>query len=184
MTLPRELALISTKEGIRVKQQPVKEIEKLRGKEKKWKNEVIGNDKEIIHHLGSDTVEILASVEVKNKNNFQIKLGEETSSHYTLIEYNGKGNSVSVDRTLSGTHDFNPSFSAKDEVTLLDNKDTVTFRIFLDRSSIEVFVNDGEESLTYLLFPDSKIENMTLSSSEGDTTVRSLDVYELKGIWK
>lgn len=184
MTLPRELALISTKEGIRVKQQPAKEIEKLRGKEKKWKNEVIGNDKEIIHHLGSDTVEILASVEVKNKNNFQIKLGEETSSHYTLIEYNGKGNSVSVDRTLSGTHDFNPSFSAKDEVTLLDNKDTVTFRIFLDRSSIEVFVNDGEESLTYLLFPDSKIENMTLSSSEGDIIVRLLDVYELKGIWK
>lgn len=184
MTLPRELKLISTKNGVRVKQQVVKEIEKFRGKQDTLKNEIIEANERIEKHIDSGAVEILISFETRDKSIFQLSLGEDHSTYHTVIGYDGKSNSVFVDRTNSGTHDFSSSFSAKDEVILLNDNRDITLRIFVDHSSIEVFVNDGEESLTYLIFPNNELKKLVLSSHDGETLIHSLDIYELEGIWK
>ncbi len=183
MTLPRELMLISTKEGVRVKQRVVKEVEMLREKHDSWKNEVIEDGNVIEKHLDSDTVEISVSFETKDKNIFELSVAEENTSCKTVIGYDGERKSVFVDRANSGTHGFSPSFAAKDEVTLLNTNNIVILRIFIDHSSIEVFVNDGEESLTYLVFPNDERKRLVLSSRDGGTVIHALDIYELKRIW-
>jgi len=183
MTLPRELKLISTTDGIRIKQQVVKEIEQLRGRKHSEENQVIEANQTVEKGLNSEMVEVLLSFETKNENNFQMKLIDEDSLYSTVIGYDGKKNSVVVDRTNSGTNDFNPLFPAKDEVALLNEDSVVTLRVFVDQSSIEVFINDGEESLTYLLFPHDKIKKLTLVSQNGTTQVHSFIIHELKEIW-
>ncbi|WP_315078140.1 glycoside hydrolase family 32 protein [uncultured Clostridium sp.] len=183
MTLPRELTLISTEEGVRIKQQPIKEIEKLREKHHEWKNVVIEPDKTFEKHLETDSVEILVSLEVDNESEFYLNLAEEGNEHYTRIGYNGEKNSVFVDRSHSGEHDFSPAFPGKDEVQLESRSHTLNLRIFVDISTVEVLVNEGEKSLTYLVFPKDKINKVAFSYHGGETKIHSFEIYDLKGIW-
>ena len=60
--------------------------------------------------------------------------------------------SIFVDRRSAGIDDFHPAFSAIHGAPLMDTTNTL-LEIFLDRSSIEVFLDGGEVVLTDLIFP-------------------------------
>jgi sucrose-6-phosphate hydrolase SacC (GH32 family) len=57
----------------------------------------------------------------------------------------------------------------------------------VDRSSIELFVNDGERTLTQIVYPnpaqplDSK--GIALFSTGGTAQVRQIEVASLESIW-
>lgn len=173
MTIPRELILISTKAGIRIKQYPVREFEKLKSNQITMNTKIGLNEsteKEIY-----DQTEINITFETKKI--FTVDLGE------AVISYDSSKNKVSVERTAENVHDFNPSFLAKDELILLKGGQVHSFRILVDRSSLEIFINGGEESLTYLLFPTDEIKKLKLSSIGCETIIHALDIHQIEGIW-
>ncbi|PFN98540.1 hypothetical protein COJ85_20880 [Bacillus sp. AFS076308] len=57
------------------------------------------------------------------------------------------------------------------------------FHVFVDRSTIEVFGNNGEIAMTNLTFPDSQSDGLELFSNGGNVKLLSLDIYRLKSIW-
>ena len=60
----------------------------------------------------------------------------------------------------------------------------IKFHVFVDQSSIEVFVNDGALVMTSLVFPYSNglgIETFSLNGKT--TTMISLKIWELASIW-
>jgi sucrose-6-phosphate hydrolase SacC (GH32 family) len=59
----------------------------------------------------------------------------------------------------------------------------IKFHVFVDRSSIEVFANNGEMTMTSLIFPDSLGKGFELFSNGGTVKLLSLDVYQLKSRW-
>ena len=81
---------------------------------------------------------------------------------------------VTVDRRKAGKANFNRDFAAAHSAPMSWKAESV--RIFLDASSIEVFVNDGELVLTSLLFPTSPWKKVTFI--QGLDEVEILDLQE------
>ena len=57
------------------------------------------------------------------------------------------------------------------------------FEILLDRSSIEIFVNDGEVVLSSCFTPAEEDDDLTLWTQGGELFVNEIQVYELKSAW-
>ena len=55
--------------------------------------------------------------------------------------------------------------------------------VFLDRSSVEVFVNDGEVVLTDRIYPSPGSDGIELYSNGGQGKVLSLSIWKLGTIW-
>ncbi|SDM89605.1 glycoside hydrolase family 32 protein [Bacillus sp. OK048] len=177
MTLPRELSLVSTEDGIRLFQKPVAEISTIR-KEIKISTEEAGNIP-----LSSSLMEINIEFEKESSNQFGfvIKHSEEEK---TVIGYDVLEEKVFVDRTLSGDSSFSTSFPAIQEAPLKLDQQRLKLQVFLDTSSIEVFAKNGEVAITNLLFPSEGSKELLLFSNEGTTKVLNLTLTELDSIWR
>lgn len=80
----------------------------------------------------------------------------------------------------SGLVDFSQEFPA---VTIAPTHETdgkFSLRIFVDRSSIELFEKDGRFVMTNLVFPTTPYTTLSLSSNGGNAKVTNLKVYSLK----
>jgi levanase len=55
----------------------------------------------------------------------------------------------------------------------------VKLTVFVDYSSVEVFVNDGEQTLTSLVFPRPEQHAFRLSTEKGTLSLDSLDYASL-----
>ncbi|KAF2899194.1 hypothetical protein ILUMI_06981 [Ignelater luminosus] len=112
-----------------------------------------------------------------------LKLHLRTNSKQkTIVSYNTISKEVKLDRTESGIPIIgseNPPFSSrKVEVPLEQNK--LNLQIFLDQSSIEVFVNGGTDTLTATIYPTQVPSNGILFEAEGKVIVESLCFALLK----
>jgi len=88
---------------------------------------------------------------------------------------------VFVDRTRSGevsfSKDFPGRFSAK-----VEQSAGIKLHVFVDRSSVEVFVNDGERVLSDRIYPLPGSDGIELYGSGGK--VVSLTIWKLYSVWK
>jgi fructan beta-fructosidase len=147
-TLPREISLFDVDGTLLLKSTPARELEKLRKATYSIsKNESL---------LPSSAVEILA--DVTSDEAFSLKLSNELGEEVTVSKEMGL---VTVDRQKAGKINFNRDFSAAHSAPMSWKAESL--RIFMDASSIEVFVNDGELVLTSILFPSSPWKKVTLN---------------------
>lgn len=56
-------------------------------------------------------------------------------------------------------------------------------RILVDRGSMEIFANRGETALAVGVLFSEKEKSLGVFSRDGDTTVQSLEAFELKSSW-
>lgn len=159
MTIPRELSLFDIDGTLLLKSAPAKEMEKLRAEEFKVNTET--------STLPSEAVEITAGV---SDNSFLITFSNELGEKLLISKENGL---VSIDRRNAGKSDFNPDFAAMHSAPM--SWEAKDIRIFIDASSIELFINDGELAMTSILFPTSPWKTVDLSEN-----IKSLKLYNLK----
>jgi len=102
----------------------------------------------------------------------------------TLIGVDRSRGQLFVDRTQSGNVNFNPQFSGVHVAPLPGIAGPVKLHIFVDASSVEVFVNDGERVFTDLVFPSAGSRGVEFFESENGAKITSLNVWTLKSVWK
>ena len=90
-----------------------------------------------------------------------------------VMTYKAKDETFSMDRTLSGKTDFSSDFAAVTTAPTYGKMNKL--RIFIDKSSIEVFDNDGKMAMTNLVFPTKPYDKVTI---KGKT--KKYAVYKLK----
>lgn len=66
---------------------------------------------------------------------------------------------------------------------LVSSDGTIRLHIFVDQSSVEVFANNGEVTLTALMFPSPESTVIELFSEGGKTVMKDLRAWELASIW-
>ena len=163
MTIPRNLELVKKGDGFLVASRPVKEIEKLRKDSKTVSGTIINMENEL--------TEVIL---FPNQEAFKIQLSNE-KGEMVIIESSGQN--LIFDRSKSGIIDFSPEFSNVHQIPL-NGINVENIRMFIDRSSIEVFINEGELTLTELVFPTAPYTKINLAGfAEGNT------IHYLKGIW-
>ena len=52
-------------------------------------------------------------------------------------------------------------------------------RLFIDRSSIEIFANGGRGVMTNLVFPTIPYSTLSLSSDGGNAKIKNLKIYSI-----
>ena len=67
--------------------------------------------------------------------------------------------------------------------TLAPEDGMIRLRILLDRTSIEVFGNDGRLYMPLCLIPPDWNRSLAAYCANGEVKVHSLRVYELKSAW-
>lgn len=66
---------------------------------------------------------------------------------------------------------------------LAANEDRIKLQILVDRSSIEVFGNEGVISMSTCFLPAANKNNVEFFSTGGNVQIVSLDVYYLRSAW-
>lgn len=101
--------------------------------------------------------------------------GEET-----VIGYDRGTGEIYVDRTRSGLTDFSPSFPSVSRAPVTVGADgLVRLRVVVDRSSVEVFAQDGEAVITSAVYPSPGATGVSLFSEGGSASVTGMTIRAL-----
>ena len=186
MTFPRTLRLVKTAAGIRLAQRPVEQIELLEHK---------GN---IARHTGSmaGVNAWLARSAVKDSRTYQlhveIPLGSArevgwrllmSGNHFTKIGYDVSSGKLFFDRTHSGLTSFNKNFADRTEAPLVLPAPTLRMDVLVDRSSVEVFADDGLVASTNLVFPKAGASGLEVYATGGEPGPISVEISRIQSIW-
>lgn len=162
MTIPRELSLRETADGIRLYQRPVEELETL----------FESTDKEEQTH----SYMLAFALDISRGKEVGLKLLAD-KQHYTSVSYDPVKKVLAVDRTHSGLTNFSPDFPARLEAPLTIAGSSLQLEILVDRSSVEVFADGGRVVSTNLVFPPADahtIENIGGKVLAVEQTIRSI----------
>ena len=168
MTVPRELHI---KDG-KIISTPVKELENLRQTETSYQNLNLNQETKLDGIHGS-VGELLLDVDTKASQSFQIKL-RSSAKEETILSYDN--GIFKVDRYKSGVGPGGMS-----EVQLAPS-DKLKMQIFLDKSSVEVFLNDGEAVISTRIYPDESSQDIVFIPN-GNLKIDNAAFYTLdKGL--
>src|SRR4029453_16819372 len=183
MSLPREVQLTQTPDGPRLTQSAVKQVDDLAQKpsyaDKKGGAVAAGTTSLPATTSGQvQRVDITFAPGTAKKSGITV-LGDGNSS--TIIGYDAMTGKIFVDRTKSGNTAFHSAFSSVDDAPVtLENKGNVTLRIYVDRSSIEVFTGNGLQTITDQVFPNAGADRMSLFAEGGTAQLKSLTVTPME----
>lgn len=180
-SVARDLALKTFPEGIRLTQQPVDALKKLRyGHQHITQEMPLGARPMPKFQPGANTYELIARFSTSTPttlglnlccgNGRALKISYDTRSHYLI-----------VDRThCAAEHIDGFDRVAKARVTPVDGK--LTLHIFVDKASVEIFTGTGKETFTLQTFPaDGQCGIELFALNKG---VRAdIDAYMLHSIW-
>lgn len=179
-TLARDLTLYREGQELYLKSTPSSEVKKARGKKVSIPSFKVSEKHEMVNLFeekqGAYEVEIVIQNAGASKIAFCLlnDKGEKVSMYYDL---NRK--QFVMDRSESGTVDFSKDFPAVTVAPVNVDKE-LTLRLFVDRSSIEAFGEDGKFVMTNLVFPSQPYVKMCFEADKNGYVVKSLNVYKLQ----
>lgn len=163
MSIPRVLRLRTTPEGIRLFIEPVKEIETLRTKKHAWNLVSLVPGDNVLKDVSAELLDIEAELELGDAK----QIGFELRGH--KVEY-----SVAEKRLTA--------LGRTAPLTPVDGR--IRLRILVDRTSVEVFANDGLVSMASCGLPNPEGKALAVYVVGGTAKVASLGVWELRSVWK
>ncbi|MGP7817163.1 glycoside hydrolase family 32 protein [Niallia sp. 01092] len=164
LTLPRVLSVKNNK----LIQQPAEELHLLR-KSECSANDIVQNEEKSYPGFKGTTYELMAEFQSVDADKFGIKFRAGVTEE-TIIMYNRKEKKVILDRTASGKE------VAKDYGTTRKcnlEAEAIKFHLFVDVSSVEIFINDGEEVFTSRIFPKETSEDILFFAEEGSVALKA-----------
>jgi fructan beta-fructosidase len=178
MTLPRELSLHETAEGIRLFAIPAKETAALRTNKKPV---FLSKRTEMLPGLE----EILLTIDLKQvkENNFGLEFSNSRQERL-ILGFDKIRNGFYIDRTAAGENSFSKGFGTMHFAPRTDTSDILKLDIFLDQSSVEFFADSGSIIMTDIFFPS---QGYTLMQSYPSMEIGSFfqgEVYTLKAVWR
>ena len=179
-TLARDLTLYREGQELYLKSTPSSEVKKARGKKVSIPSFKVSEKHEMVNLFeekqGAYEVEIVIQNAGASKIAFCLlnDKGEKVSMYYDL---NRK--QFVMDRSESGKVDFSKDFPAVTVAPANVDKE-LTLRLFVDRSSIEAFGEDGKFVMTNLVFPSQPYVKMCFEADKNGYAVKALNVYKLQ----
>ena len=169
MTIPR---LLELKEGS-LKIRPIPEMRILRKNEVIYKDIIIKGELSL-PKVDGDCIELELELDLKDASLFAIKMRvNEVENEETVLSYDITKGLISLDRNRSG-EGVKGIRSA--EYELNDNK--MKLHIFIDKSSIEIFIGEGEKVMTTRIFPKETSKSI-LFLAKGKAKMLSISKWDL-----
>ncbi len=181
-TLPRDLSLFVGNDGqIYAASTPSPELTKLRGKLSANVKSVSVKGKGKTYSLPTDNdgvCELLMNIEPGDASSVSLTFGNEAGEK-SVLTYSPDSATLSFDRRESGVVDFSQDFPAITTTPTFGNGKNLSLQIYVDRSSMEVFANDGKGVMTNLVFPNQPYTTLTISTGSGSAKIKNLKIYSI-----
>ena len=182
MTIPRELHVRDGK----IFSTPAKELEALR----KWKpitlEEVVIDEATTFKGIEGDACELVMTIEAADSKKFSIAL-RASDVEQTLLTYDATTGKFTLDRSKSGRliHEVDiwsgniikPADYVRE--IQIEPREKLKLHIFIDRSSVEIFINDGEEVLSARIYPKRTSQEIVFIPEDELFEIDSLAFYKL-----
>ena len=135
---------------------PVKELESLRQFGTTYENFSIDKATQL-QDISGEVGEFLLDVDTKKSAAFKIKL-RSSKKEATLLSYDGATGIFSVNRDKSGKG------SGGTREVKLAPADRLKLQVFIDRSSVEIFLNYGEAVMSTRIYPQKNSEVLMVTA--------------------
>lgn len=163
MLLPTELKLKTTKDGVRLFSEPIKETAQLFSSVNKWTNLTAGNaNQKLDVYNKSDRLRIRTTIKLSHATSAGLNLYGQR-----ILDYDMNFNLI------------NGVFYSPQDMTSME----ISADIYIDRTSIEVFIDGGAYSYSMQRKPDRN-HTEGLHFWGNNILVKDLEVFSVKSIWK
>lgn len=162
MSFPREITLQTTPAGLRLFREPVREIAQLYTKTRELKDRPVEPGENALAGCEGELLDL----------ELELRLGEAQEVtlllHGEPLVYDAKAKTLKVGgRSLA--------------LAPLDG--TLSLRLLLDRTSLELYANHGEVTHSTIFFPDPADHSLGLQVKGGRAQIERLAMHELRSIW-
>ena len=162
-------------------QTPVRELEALRGKPLMVKDASFASANQKLLAIQGESYEIEGELEPDGASEIGFRLRKGNGAE-TVVGIQPGTSTLFVDRTKSGEVSFSKDFPGRYTTTLINPK-RVKLHILVDRSSVEVFANDGEVVMTDRIYPPPGSTAIEVYAKDAPGKVVSLTVWPLESVW-
>ena len=150
MSLPRELSI---RNG-RLYQQPIRELALYRSEKTEYRD-VHLDGRQTLPGINGRSVELDLRVRPENPkapyHKFSMYFAQD-SRYYSILSYRPYESLLKIDRKFSGSR---RAFIHQRRCQVASNSGEIRLHVILDRFSIEVFINDGEQVMTATILTDT-----------------------------
>ena len=181
-SIPRRLSLYESQDGLRLRQLPIENFASLRQDPISLKR-----------HLKPGVTDIKGIAKMGNvyemKVNFDFTGQDITGLNLcagdgkkVTISYDNESRYLTIDRTNSTDADI-PKFERIAYCKIPDNGNNLDLDIFVDKSTMEIFVNSGEKTFSLLTYASPSQTSANIFSLYGDTNV-TMTTWPMNTIWE
>lgn len=181
MTLPREVTLVNIAEKEwKLKSEIVREFESYKENKTAISKNNIVNDHLLILQKNPIVCELNISFNRKPlQGEFTISISSPEKD--TLkIGFDPASNRYFIDRVKAGISDFNKAFPAKHFSPCLSQNTSLSMKIILDKSSVELFADEGLTAMTDIFFPIGDMNKIEVHAAGLSKILTNTVVYTLK----
>jgi hypothetical protein len=182
-SLPRDLSLVTVDGEVQLIQTPIEQVQDLRSGPGFHRNDInlsTGTLELTEPATQGQTLEIIATFDIDegtaDEFGVRVRVGDDEQ---TVVGYDRESGEVFIDRSESG---LNPGEGATEVHTAPlepDGDGQVKLHIFVDRSSVELFANDGLRTITDVIFPSADSTGVELYAEGGGIQLEELHVWQL-----
>lgn len=182
MTLPRKLTLEHVGKGYELFNYPIEKVDGLISEESTKDLNIAIGDKESI--LG----DILMQSEVRfmtSSKDFKLLFGNG-ANEVLVLTVKSDDQEFTLDRSRSGKADFKEAFGKTIQQMPVPDlpEGEYEVRMFIDRSSIEIFLNEGQYVMTAQVFPNGDYNVLEIvNTSDTALEFKEFSLGTVKGVW-
>ena len=180
-TLPRELGLAKIGDELYLKSMPVAELKTIEQIPIIKKDIIVNQSLDLTTFIGKLSTPSKHEFKFTNQNSYSFEFSNNLNEK-VIIGYNKEKNSFFIDRTKSGKVDFEKDFARINFAPRLSNQEEISLIIYLDRSSIEIFADNGLSLLTSVVFPNEDYNKILMFSSK-ISMINKFTYTPMKPIW-
>jgi fructan beta-fructosidase len=162
MTIPCELTLRTTLDGVRLFAEPVAELSKLHGRKHAWTNHTLKPGDNPLANLHGDLFDITAEIKTTGA---------------SVVTFQLRGIPIRYDVAKQEL----TCAKLKTPLRAADGK--IHLRLLLDRGSLEIFGNHGRVALSQHVQPTSGNHMLELTCQGGAAVIERLEVHEMQSAW-
>ncbi|MEN0055747.1 MAG: glycoside hydrolase family 32 protein [Mucilaginibacter sp.] len=187
MSIPHDLTLKTTDEGLRLFQNPPAMLSKglakiTRGSVLSMKNVVVNNETVPLSKKGaydSNAIWINAEFAINDSKKMGFNVAEkQDKSKKVVVGYNTEKQELFIDCSTSEKEN-KQAVNLVQTASMKPVNGIIKIKVLVDKSSLEVFGNDGEKVISTMIYPDKDATGVSMFS-EGKSTLRDLNIRELK----
>jgi len=163
--LPRVLSI--GPDGL-LRQRPAPELEKLRDEHFGTAGLDLKKGRYLLKNAGGDTLEIKAAFDQGDAKSIGLKVRRSKDGKRAVT--------IRCDRQTLDVA------GVKVPLLLSGAEKALTLHVFLDKSVMEVFVNDGRQAVAKVIYPPEKDVGIELFAAGGTANIKSVDIWQIKPI--